>query len=214
VPTKFFSAQSVALILSLSCAIGVNAAPQRSDKAPSHPKHVMGIQQKANGIHGFGEVTPKLYRGGQPDLVGMKTLKQLGVDIVVNMRGGHNHAEEKAVNELGMKYVSIPWHCPLPSDKPFANFIKLVRDNPGKKIFVHCRLGDDRTGMAVAAYRMAEEGWSADEAMKEMQAFGFSGVHRIICPTLAHYEHSFPEHWKSGEAFEELRRGKSTAATK
>ncbi len=212
-PTKFFFAQSAALVFSLSCVVGVSAAPQRSDNAPPNPKHVVGIQQKADGIHGFGKVTPKLYRGGQPDLVGMKTLKQLGIDIVVSLRG-YNHSEKKEINQLGMQYVSIPWHCPFPSDKPFAKFIKLVRENPGKKIFVHCRLGDDRTGMAVAAYRMAEEGWSAEEAMKEMQAFGFSGVHRIICPTLAHYEHSFPEHWKSGEAFEELRRDNSTPTTK
>jgi len=28
--------------------------------------------------------------------------------------------------------------------------------------------------MTIAAYRMAEQGWSAPEAMKEMQAYGFS----------------------------------------
>ncbi len=69
---------------------------------------------------------------------------------------------------------------------------------------MHCRLGDDRSGMAVAAYRMAEEGWSADEAMKEMRAFGFTGIHHAICPGLAHYEKSFPERLKTSLAFRKL----------
>lgn len=107
------------------------------------------------------------------------------------MRGGASQHEKIAATELGMEYVSIPWHCPFPHDEPFAKFLKLIEDNPRKKLFVHCRLGDDRTGMAIAAYRMGIEGWSADEAMKEMRMFGFTGVHHLICPWLAGYEKSF-----------------------
>ena len=80
----------------------------------------------------------------------------------------------------------------------------MLRDNPNKKVFVHCRLGDDRTGMMIAAYRMAE-GWRANDAMREMQAFGFSRAHRLICPRLAGYEHSFPKRLKNDPAFEGVR---------
>ena len=109
------------------------------------------------------------------------------------------------VRRLGMRYVAIPWHCPFPHDETFARFLKLVRDNPDKKIFVHCRLGDDRTGMMIAAYRMADEGWSADRAMREMQQFGFSRAHHFICPTLASYEKDFPRHLKTDPAFQGVR---------
>jgi hypothetical protein len=68
--------------------------------------------------------------------------------------------------------------------------------------------------MAVAAYRMSEEGWSAEEAMSEMKAFGFSRSHHLICPTLAHYEHTFPEHLKSSEEFQELRKHSTSATSK
>src|SRR5450631_336926 len=83
-------------------------------------------------------------------------------------------------NELRSHLVALPFSnrqtvCPL---------LRLVEQNSEKKIFVHCRLGDDRTGMAVAAYRMAEEGWSADEAMNEMRLLGFTRAHHAICPTL------------------------------
>ncbi len=166
-------------------------------------QHSMGSRRHYVGLPNFGEVTPHLYRGGQPGADGLKELKKMDVSIVVDMRGGRSKHEDAAVRELGMQYVSIPWHCPFPSDKPFATFLQLVKKNRDKKIFVHCRLGDDRTGMAIAAYRMADEGWSADEAMSEMKEFGFTRVHHLICPMLSHYEHSFPKHLKKNPAFED-----------
>lgn len=127
----------------------------------------------------------------------------MGVGIVIDMRGSESPHEKIAVEELGMRYVSIPWHCPFPSDATFARFLRVIHENPHTKIFVHCRLGDDRTGMAIATYRMAEEGWSADEALKEMKEFGFRGIHHLICPTLEHYEKEFPQHLKSNPIFRE-----------
>jgi protein tyrosine phosphatase (PTP) superfamily phosphohydrolase (DUF442 family) len=79
----------------------------------------------------------------------------MGIDIVVDTRGNRTKSEGKEVRRHGMQYVAIPWHCPFPKDETFARFLKLMRDNPDKKVFVHCRLGDDRTGMMIAAYRMA-----------------------------------------------------------
>lgn len=129
----------------------------------------------------------------------------MGVDIVVDARRNRTNSEGKEVRALGMKYVAIPWHCPFPHDDVFVAFLKLLQKNPDKKIFVHCRLGDDRTGMMIASYRMATEGWSADEAMLEMEHFGFTRAHRLICPRLAFYEQNFPRLLKSNRAFEGLR---------
>lgn len=165
----------------------------------------MATPREVPGIANFAEVTPWLYRGGQPDLKGIDALARLNVNIVVDMRGGHNEKEEEAIKKRGMRYVAIPWHCPFPNDKAFARFLKLMQENHGKKVFVHCRLGDDRTGMAIAAYRMAEQGWSAEQAMSEMRAFGFTSAHHLICPSLAHYEKSFPERLKTSSAFEDLQ---------
>jgi len=148
------------------------------------------------GVADFAEVTPTLYRGSQPTHEGFKELAKMGIKIVVDVRGTKREGEGKEVRKLGMEYVSIPWHCPFPRDEVFARFLKLLRDNPGKKVFVHCRLGDDRDGMMIASYRMGIETWSAEEAMKEMQTFGFTRAHHFICPGLARYEKHFPEHLK------------------
>jgi protein tyrosine/serine phosphatase len=203
------NAQAAAFLALLSTAVLVSAGPRQENTTNSSPaKHSMGTPRKVPGIPNFAEVTPRLYRGGQPDLRGIDALEKIKINIVIDMRGGYNTKEEEALKKRGMQYVAIPWHCPFPKDKSFADFLKVMEQNPGKKVFVHCRLGDDRTGMAIAAYRMAEEGWSADEAMNEMKAFGFTSSHHAICPSLAHYEKSFPKRLKTSPAFEDIQSAK------
>jgi protein tyrosine phosphatase (PTP) superfamily phosphohydrolase (DUF442 family) len=183
-----------------------NSEEQSKSKPPAtRSAHHLGERRTMAGIGNFGEVTPLLYRGAQPDYKGFKALAESGVQIVVDTRGHREKSEGKEVKMLGMKYVAIPWHCPFPHDDTFAKFLKLIKENPQKKIFVHCRLGDDRTGMMIAAYRMADEGWTADEAMREMQKFGFNSAHHFICPRLASYETTFPERLKHNSAFKGLR---------
>ena len=185
----------------LSVVSSVGATPQKAEKEPSGHSRKIGTKMAEQGIPNFGQVSPTLYRGGVPSVDALKGLKKLGVGFVVDMRGGRSETEEAVVTQLGMQYVSLPWRCPFPKDEVFAKFLTLIRENPDKKVFVHCRLGEDRTGMAVASYRMAEEGWSAEDAMKEMRAFGFSKAHHAICPWLAGYEASFPQRLKKNRAF-------------
>ena len=185
-------------------AIGLSAgSPQSGTDATIQHEHAMGTKMKAKGLPNFGQVSPNLYRGALPSAEGLEALKKLDVGVVVDLRG-RDKDEEATASKLGMEYIAIPSHCPFPKDETFAKFLRVIREHPDKKIFVHCRLGDDRTGMAVAAYRMAEEGWSADEAMNEMKTFGFNRFHRTICPGMADYEESFPERLKTSTAFKEL----------
>ena len=187
-------------------------------QAPSHNRppqqREMGSRKHYVGLPNFAEVSPNLLRGGQPGVDGLEALKKMGVGVVIDMRGTKSSHEQLAVRKLGMEYIAIPWHCPFPSDAIFARFLKVIHEHPKKKVFVHCRLGDDRTGMAVAVYRMANEGWSADEALKEMEEFGFRGKHHLICPTLEFYEKRFPEHFRENPVFEELRSKAQEATSK
>src|ERR1700676_2154714 len=181
--------------------------PQQTDtQQPPRdtPSGVIGKQL----IPDFAEVTPTLYRGAQPRKHGFEALAKMGIEIVVDLRGDRD-GEREEVTRLGMQYVPMHWQCSFPKDRIFADFITLIRRNPAKKVFVHCRVGDDRTGMMIAAYRMAEEGWSAERAKEEMVNYGFSFVHRrLICPRLASYEANFPKRFATQPEFEELRLAK------
>ena len=193
-------------VITLLAVLCAGAYPQpAADQSLAHSerpgKRKLIIKQ---GIGNFGEVTPNLYRGAQPNAVGYQELAKMGVNIVVDLRLTGKDEESHEVQKLGMQFVSIPWHCYFPKDKVFAKFLDLLRENRGKKIFVHCRYGDDRTGMMIAAYRMAVEGWTPKEAREEMQQFGF---HHLVCPSLGPYEKDFPEHLKRNPAFQNFRAG-------
>jgi protein tyrosine/serine phosphatase len=52
----------------------------------------------------------------------------------------------------------------------------LLRENPDKKVFVHCERGAERTGVMVASYRMSRDRWTPNQALDEMEAFRFRGL--------------------------------------
>lgn len=170
--------------------------------------HAIAQKIRVHGVENFGEVTPRLYRGAQPTAKGFENLSKMGIGIVVDLRDGDEPTqEEKEVAAAGMKFVAIPWRCTSPKDDYFAKFLTVLRDNPDKKVFVHCYVGVDRTGMMIASYRMAEQGWPAEEALREMKAFGFSPFHELICYGLGSYEHRFPSVVSSSPAFQTWRVG-------
>lgn len=128
------------------------------------------------GLPNFGRVTDTLYRGGQPTPEGYRSLKRLGVQIVVDFRYNEDEiqAGRQASQALGMEYINIPWSAEQkPNNKQVAEFLKLVQANSGKRIFAHCHAGDDKTGIMIAAYRMEMQHWAPDQALAEMRALGF-----------------------------------------
>jgi tyrosine-protein phosphatase SIW14 len=128
------------------------------------------------GLPRFGMVTSHLYRGGQPEKRGFAELKGLGVDLVVNLRNEPDEiARERALVEAqGLRYASIPWRGKEnPKPEQVAQFLGLLRANADKKVFVHCERGSERTGLMIACYRMSTEQWTAEQALREMDAFGF-----------------------------------------
>ena len=165
----------------------------------------MARKIKVEGVANAGIVTPTLLRGGKPSGVGYQNLKNMGVDIVVDLRWFHQGSEREQVKDAGMQFVQIPWECSFPHDSDVSRFLLLLHANPGKKVFVHCIKGDDRTGLEIAAFRMAEQGWTEPQARKEMEAFGFNRFHRRICVGLGVYETHFPERFATSPGFQQLR---------
>jgi protein tyrosine/serine phosphatase len=157
------------------------------------------------GVPNFGQVSPFLFRGGQPGEESFQGLKKLGVEIVVNFRDERDliESERRQVEALGLRYVSIPWSSwHRPNDQRVIEFLELVRANPQKKILVHCHHGADRTGVMVAAYRIAVERWTPPQAIAEMDAYHF---HSFWLHHLKSYVQDFPELLAADPNFRALR---------
>jgi tyrosine-protein phosphatase SIW14 len=157
------------------------------------------------GIHNAGKINDSLFRGAQPNENGLAELKKLGVTTIVDLRGEDREKyewERKQAESLGMRFVhlAVSGWAP-PTDGQVAQFLALFRDDPHQKVFVHCRFGDDRTGVFVATYRMAVEKWSPEKAMDEMYFFGFNGFWH---PSMKKFIWEFPNHLHSSSALAPL----------
>jgi len=131
---------------------------------------------KIAGVLNAGKISEVLLRGAQPSAQGLVELKKLGVTTIVDLRGNRGPvARERALAEsLGMRFIDIPVNGGSPpANAQVAEFLKLFQQAEPQKIFVHCYFGSDRTGVMVAAYRMADQNWTADQAVEEMYSFGF-----------------------------------------
>ena len=73
-----------------------------------------------------------------------------------------------------MKYVQIPMTThKVPSSSELAQFLDIV-DNPANQpVYVHCVGGRHRTGVMTAVYRMTQDGWTPDQAFREMKQYKF-----------------------------------------
>ncbi len=123
------------------------------------------------GLPNLHRVSPTLYRGAQPTREGLEELRRLGVKTVVSLRAFHGESEAVAAAGLGYDRISFKvWH---PEDEDVRRFLGIVTDESRQPVFVHCLRGADRTGTAVAAYRVCVEGWSREDAIEEMVNGGF-----------------------------------------
>jgi len=195
----------------LAAALVAAGIPARAQSAATAEAPSAGAPTQAgkrlsiSGIHNAGKVTGFLYRGAQPSKESFAELKKLGVTTIVDLRKGENRPKEerKEVEALEMRYVYIPvsgWAPP--SNAQVAEFLSLFKNEEGQKVFVHCHFGDDRTGVMVAAYRIAIDHWTVEQAMQEMRSFGF---HYHWHPKMEAYVRNFPEALAKDPVFASVR---------
>jgi protein tyrosine/serine phosphatase len=114
-------------------------------------------------------------RGAAVGKDGYATLKALGVKTVIDLRTTEN--ERKQVEAAGMTAIAIPIEMSRDGLKEKVDrVVALMASTANQPVYVHCRHGQDRTGIVIAAYRMKQQGWSQVAAETEMQAFGFNDV--------------------------------------
>lgn len=123
----------------------------------------------------FYRVNEKLYRGAQPRSGGLRRLKQLGVKTVINLRGSNDTTrfEEQEARLLGLNYFNVPMdRIGRPADAKVQRVLAIINTPKNHPVFVHCNHGRDRTGLAIAIYRLTNEGWTAEEAQREADRHG------------------------------------------
>lgn len=144
----------------------------------------------------------RIYRGGNPNRNGITCLQSLGVKAIFDLRtesvikeAGSTNSEEMLAKNAGIQYFSFPMEVMsnTPGSRSCADsgmnssqcnqqsiesFIRTVRQflsqNPNAKIYVHCARGQDRTGLAMAFFRVKIQGCSKELARQEMLSYRYN----------------------------------------
>jgi protein tyrosine/serine phosphatase len=140
------------------------------------------------------EVDPgRVFRGGQMTVEGFTdAIRQHGIRTVINFQdeypdpalrqsylNAHTTPESELCRRLGVRYVFIApdvvRHRDVPKRRPRAieEFLAVMDDPASYPVLLHCHAGLHRTGIMTAIYRMEYQGWTVDEAMRELRANGF-----------------------------------------
>lgn len=185
---------AVATLLAVSSVLPMAAQIVNAVTAVS-TRSTPAIALSSVRISNFGRINDNYYRGAQPQGSDYRDLSALGVKTVINLTNSDGQANERAmVEQAGMNYVQIPMttHVP-PTQEQIKQFLSLVTDSASEPVYVHCVGGKHRTGVMTAVYRMTLNGWSADQAFKEMKQykFGWEALH----PEFKKFVYSYqPDH--------------------
>jgi protein tyrosine phosphatase (PTP) superfamily phosphohydrolase (DUF442 family) len=167
--TKLFSLIGVSALVLLATAYAFETFQR------NRPPHwAQPLQMK--GVPNLHKVSDSLYRSAQPSAEGMRNLKAIGVETIVNLRSFHSDRDEIGDTGLAHEHIYMKaWH---PEENEAVRFLQIVANPRRHPVLVHCQHGADRTGAMVALYRVAVQGWSKEEAVKEMfqGEFGFHGI--------------------------------------
>ena len=162
-------------VIGIFALVLVNTAYGAETSATHRPAHwAKPIQIK--GAPNLHKVSDTLYRSAQPSAEGIRNLKAMGIETVVDLRSFHSDRDE--IEDTGLAYEQIymkAWH---PEEEDAVRFLQIVTNPKRSPVIVHCQHGADRTGTMCVLYRVAVQGWGKEEALKEMTdgGFGFHGI--------------------------------------
>jgi protein tyrosine phosphatase (PTP) superfamily phosphohydrolase (DUF442 family) len=99
---------------------------------------------------------------------------------MINLRS--RHSDRELLGGTKVHYEQIPMQAWNPEEEDVVQFLRLVTDPQHAPVLVHCEHGADRAGTMCAVYRVAVEGWSKEEAVREMVhgGYGFHGIWRNL----------------------------------
>lgn len=168
-------------LLSL-CFLGCAASTSADDGTAAQSADIT-----SSSIANFVKVRPGLYRGGHPDAAGLDYLKSIGVERIVDLEVADFieatpwsiSDELDGASARGLTEIRYPMSAFEPAvSKTFdANMTSLLAvlatATPAHPVYVHCKHGQDRTGLVIGLERVEGEGWTPADAHAEMLNLGF-----------------------------------------
>lgn len=130
----------------------------------------------------FQEVSPGILRGGAPTFEDVRVLKNIwNVKRIISLDLEEGQKIDPICNKLNIEHLILP----IEHDEGYSNNLRMARavkflsDNiidlltTKQPVYIHCIHGRDRTGLAIALYRIKNEGLPINAALAEAKKLGF-----------------------------------------
>jgi protein tyrosine/serine phosphatase len=141
-------------------------------------------------IQRFQIVDVRLWRGARPDTAGAAWLRARGLATDIDLEWEQGD-DSLFVPSDGVTLIRLPDFEPLPAfvpgiaDSHVKRFLETVA-RVAPPTFVHCVSGQNRTGVAIAAYRMLVKGEPTLSVIADFESFGgiWAGLDRAYLEAL------------------------------
>ena len=154
-----------ALCLTLMAAFALPQA--QADEAARPAQWAQPIAAQYN----LYQMSPTLYRSALPDSEAQALLDKLKIGTVINFL---NEPDDTWLKTPGVVQVQLPYRTNHVDDADVLTALRAIQSAQARgPVLMHCKHGSDRTGLMSAMYRGVVEGWSKEDALKEMTQGGF-----------------------------------------
>lgn len=125
----------------------------------------------------FRTFDAQIYAGGEPSIKDLQYLKDiLGVKLIVSLDDAVGKKIAPTVKQLKMQQVIIPVN---PGATQITDPIKYLQRqivnilSNYQPVYIHCLQGQDRTGLALAMYRILKQHMPCKNAIQEAKKYGY-----------------------------------------
>lgn len=154
-----------ALCLTLMAAFALPQA--QADEAARPAQWAQPIAAQYN----LYQMSPTLYRSALPDSEAQALLDKLKIGTVINFL---KEPDDTWLKTPGVVQVQLPYRTNHVDDADVLTALRAIQSAQARgPVLMHCKHGSDRTGLMSAMYRVVVEGWSKEDALKEMTQGGF-----------------------------------------
>ncbi len=175
------AARSRAFLCALTSVVTlVGGCATASERAGPRPEQWAKPVAAHPGLPNLYRVNASLYRSAQPSKAGfvfLSTHPSLAtgdppIKTVLSLQA-HKSDAPLVPASSGLRLEHIPFKTWHPEDEDVVRFLRIVTTPALQPVLVHCQHGSDRTGIMMAIYRIAVEGWTKAQATDEMIHGGY-----------------------------------------
>jgi protein tyrosine/serine phosphatase len=123
------------------------------------------------------QMQPTLYRSALPDREALPLLNTLGITTIINF---YQRSDAEWLPDQTVQQIHLPLHVDRIDDAEVIAVLQSIRQAQARgAVLIHCKHGQQRTGLIAALYRIIDQGWSKEQALAEMYGGGFGGEERF-----------------------------------